>query len=62
MLEIVSHQYLKKFIKSHQTDWNDIYSFGITLISSLEGLIKSLIGNANIISEHSFNMPKSQLT
>ena len=28
MLEIVSHQYLKKFIKSHQTDWNHIYSFG----------------------------------
>ncbi len=28
MLEIVSHQYLKKFIKYHQTDWNHIYSFG----------------------------------
>ena len=28
MLEIVSHQYLKRFIKSHQIDWDHIYSFG----------------------------------
>ena len=28
MLEILSHQYLKRFIRSHQTDWDHIYSFG----------------------------------
>ena len=28
MLEILSHQYLKRFIKSHQTDWDHAYSFG----------------------------------
>ena len=28
MLEIASHQYLKKFIKYHKTDWNHVYSFG----------------------------------
>ena len=28
MLEILSHQYLKKFIRSHQTDWTHVYSFG----------------------------------
>ena len=39
-----------------------IESFGIAFIRSLEGWIRSLIGNANIIREHSFRMPKSQLT
>ena len=33
-----------------------IASFGIALINSLEGFIKSFIGNANIISEHSFKI------
>ncbi len=28
MLEILSHQYLKRFIKSHPIDWEHIYSFG----------------------------------
>ena len=28
MLEIVSHKYLKKFVNSHDTDWEHIYSFG----------------------------------
>ena len=28
MLEILSHQYLKRFIKSYRADWDNIYSFG----------------------------------
>ena len=38
-----------------------IASLGITLINSWEGWIKSFIGNAKIIKEHSFKIPKSQL-
>ena len=36
MLEIASHQYLKNFIKSHQTDWNNIYSFGRIISKCLQ--------------------------
>ena len=28
MLEILSHQYLKSFVQSHNIDWIHIYSFG----------------------------------
>ena len=28
MLEILSHQYLKKFMRSKKIDWSHIYSFG----------------------------------
>ena len=28
MLEILSHQFLKKFVRSHCIDWDHIYSFG----------------------------------
>ena len=52
MLEIASHQYLKKFIKSHQTDWNHIYSFGRIISKSLQTnetyLINSEIFTSNI--------------
>ena len=52
MLEIVSHQYLKKFIKSHQTDWNHIYSFGRIISKCLQTnetyLINSEIFYSNI--------------
>ena len=52
MLEIVSHQYLKKFIKSHQTDWNHIYSFGRIISKCLQTnetyLINSEIFPSNI--------------
>ena len=36
MLEIVSHQYLKRFIKSYKTDWNHIYSFGRIISKCLQ--------------------------
>ena len=52
MLEIVSHQYLKKFIKSHQTDWNHIYSFGRIISKCLQTnqtyLINSEVFSSNI--------------
>ena len=52
MLEIASHQYLKKFIKSHQTDWNHIYSFGRIISKCLQTnetyLINSEIFPSNI--------------
>ena len=52
MLEIASHQYLKKFIKSHQTDWNHIYSFGRIISKCLQTnetyLINSEIFLSNI--------------
>ncbi len=52
MLEITSHQYLKKFIKSHQTDWNHIYSFGRIISKCLQTnetyLINSEIFPSNI--------------
>ena len=52
MLEIASHQYLKKFIKSHHTDWNHIYSFGRIISKCLQTnesyLINSEIFSSNI--------------
>ncbi len=52
MLEIVSHQYLKKFIKSHRTNWNQIYSFGRIISKCLQTndnhLINSEIFSSNI--------------
>ena len=51
MLEIVSHQYLKKFIKFSKTDWNDVYSFGRIISKCLQTdenyLINSEIFNSN---------------
>ncbi len=52
MLEIVSHQYLKKFIKYHQIDWNHIYSFGRIISKCLRTnetfLINSEVFSSNI--------------
>ena len=52
MLQIVSHQYLKKFIKSHQIDWNHIYSFGRIISKCLRTnetyLINSEVFSSNI--------------
>ena len=36
MLEILSHQYLKRFIKAHHTDWDHIYSFGRIISKCLQ--------------------------
>ncbi len=52
MLEIVSHQYLKNFIKTHKTDWDHIYSFGRIISKCLKKnetyLINSEIFTSNI--------------
>ena len=56
MLEILSHQYLKKFIKSHQTDWNQIYSFGRIISKCLQTNDTYLI-NSEIFSSNSWISP-----
>ena len=56
MLEILSHQYLKKFIKSHQTDWNNIYSFGRIISQCLETNETYLV-NSEIFLSNSWISP-----
>ena len=52
MLEILSHQYLKRFIRSHEIDWDHIYSFGRIVSKCLQTnetyLINSEIFSTNI--------------
>ena len=52
MLEILSHQYLKRFIRSHEIDWDHIYSFGRIISKCLQTnetyLINSEIFSTNI--------------
>ena len=52
MLEILSHQYLKRFVRSHKTDWDHIYSFGRIISKCLQTnetyLINSEIFSTNI--------------
>ncbi len=52
MLEILSHQYLKRFIRSHKTDWDHVYSFGRIISKCLQTnetyLINSEIFSTNI--------------
>ena len=56
MLEIVSHQYLKKFIKFHKTDWNHIYSFG-RIISKCLKTNQTYLINSEIFSSNSWISP-----
>ena len=56
MLEIASHQYLKKFIKFHQTDWNHIYSFG-RIISKCLQTNESYLINSEIFYSNSWISP-----
>ena len=53
MLEILSHQYLKRFIRSHQTDWDHIYSFGRIISKCLETNENYLI-NSEIFSTNNW--------
>ena len=52
MLEILSHQYLKRFIRSNEIDWDHIYSFGRIVSKCLQTnetyLINSEIFSTNI--------------
>ena len=56
MLQILSHQYLKKFIKFHQTDWNHIYSFG-RIISKCLQTDESYLINSEIFFSNSWISP-----
>ena len=56
MLEIISHQYLKKFIKSHQIDWDHIYSFG-RIISKCSQINQTYLINSEIFSSNIWISP-----
>ena len=56
MLQIVSHQYLKKFIKSHKTDWTHIYSFG-RIISKCIQTNQTYLINSEIFFSNSWISP-----
>ena len=49
MLEIESHQYLKKFVRQNQLDWKHIFAFGRIISKSLRKKDNSLI-NSEIFS------------
>ena len=53
MLEILSHQYLKRFIRSHHTDWDHIYSFGRIISKCLQTNDNYLI-NSEIFSTNNW--------
>ena len=56
MLEILSHQYLKKFIKSHQVDWNHIYSF-VRIISKCLRTNETYLINSEVFSSNIWISP-----
>ena len=56
MLEILSHQYLKRFIRSHKTDWDHIYSFGRIVSKCLQTSDNYLI-NSEIFSTDNWLSP-----
>ena len=56
MLEILSHQYLKRFIRSNHTDWEHIYSFGRIISKSLQTNENYLI-NSEIFSTDNWLSP-----
>ena len=49
MLEILSHQYLKRFMKSHYINWENVYSFGRIISKFIQGNETYLI-NSEIFS------------
>lgn len=53
MLEILSHQYLKRFIRSHHIDWDHIYSFGRIISKCLQTNETYLI-NSEIFSSNNW--------
>ena len=56
MLEILSHQYLKRFIRSHPTDWDHIYSFG-RIISKCIQTNENYLINSEIFSTNDWFSP-----
>jgi len=51
MLEILSHQFLKKFVRSNSLDWDHIYSFGRIISKCIQNDSTYLI-NSEIFSTH----------
>ena len=49
MLEILSHQYLKKFLKDQSINWEHIYSFGRIISQCIENDSTYLV-NSEIFS------------
>ena len=45
MLEILSHQHLKKFMNSHRIDWEHIYSFGRIIAKCIQNNSTYLINS-----------------
>ena len=56
MLEILSHQYLKKFVKSHSIDWVHIYAFGRIISQCIQNNATYLI-NSEIFSTKDWTTP-----
>ena len=51
MLEILSHQYLKKFVKTHNIDWDHIFSFGRIISKCIDTNSTYLINSEIFISK-----------
>jgi len=51
MLEILSHKYLKKFLRDNKIDWDHIYSFGRIISQCIQSKQNYLI-NSEIFSTH----------
>ncbi len=56
MLEILSHQFLKKFVRSHNIDWDHIYSFGRIISKCIQNDSTYLI-NSEIFSTQNWIAP-----
>ncbi len=56
MLEILSHQYLKKFLRDQSINWEHIYSFGRIISKCIENDSTYLI-NSEIFSSHDWFPP-----
>ena len=56
MLEILSHQYLKIFLRDQNINWEHIYSFGRIISKCIENDSTYLI-NSEIFSTHNWLPP-----
>ena len=56
MLEILSHQYLKKFLRDQSISWEQIYSFGRIISKCIENDSTYLI-NSEIFSSYDWLPP-----
>ena len=56
MLEILSHQYLKNFLRDQSINWEQIYSFGRIISKCIENDSTYLI-NSEIFSSHDWLPP-----